>query len=338
MLELDLVAYSDIARVLEENLDVQAVRTFQDQIQSFVDEALNRLQIQRNDVVFGTAGDNALLIFDDAATMHHFAKTVQELVVSHNRQKSVDSAKRWFRMGAATGLVLVIPEERRIVGTTVARAVRLEAAAEKGELLVDYETFEALPDQLKAFYNAGEHVAGKRDEIFACRRCNFVPAAAKEELQKPPALTAPKAAAPGKSNIGKALVIVCVIAVLTLLVIAALFKFIPTNNLPGSLALVVSICIPILFYSIFRLFFKTVKELNSILALFLVVAFSFSVMVVGLFGRQIKDVFHRNTSTLGGTDAGGTGAGQIAVGSTNSNSTAANTENMSSFDSKKNSP
>jgi len=32
-------AYADVARVLEENLDVWAVKAFEDQIQSFVDHA-----------------------------------------------------------------------------------------------------------------------------------------------------------------------------------------------------------------------------------------------------------------------------------------------------------
>ena len=104
VLELDLAAYSDIASALEENLDVQAVKTFQDQIQSFVDVGLSELGLLREQLVFATAGDNALLIFDDPAVMHRFAKIVQEATVKHNRKKSVESAKRWFRMGAATGV------------------------------------------------------------------------------------------------------------------------------------------------------------------------------------------------------------------------------------------
>ncbi len=39
VLELDLAAYADVARVLEENLDVWAVKAFEGQIQSFVDHA-----------------------------------------------------------------------------------------------------------------------------------------------------------------------------------------------------------------------------------------------------------------------------------------------------------
>ncbi len=194
VLELDLAAYSDIASALEENLDVQAVKTFQDQIQSFVDVGLAELGLHRDQLVFATAGDNALLIFDDPAVMHRFAKIVQEATVKHNRKKSVESAKRWFRMGAATGAVLVIVEERRIVGTTVARAVRLEAAAEKGELIIDAETYDALPDDLKQGYGPEEIVAGKRAERFTVRRCALV--SLKPKVEEPAIIPAPKVEAP----------------------------------------------------------------------------------------------------------------------------------------------
>jgi class 3 adenylate cyclase len=174
VLELDLVSYSDIARVLEENLDVHAVKAFQDQIQSFVDEGLRVLGLRRDDVVFGTAGDNALLFFDDAATAHRFAEAVHRASANHNSRKGVASAKRWFRIGAATGAVLVLESERRIVGTTVSRAVRLEAAARRGQLVVDTQTFDALPEELKACYSSEEVVRGKREEQYTARRCTFI--------------------------------------------------------------------------------------------------------------------------------------------------------------------
>ena len=175
VLELDLASYSDISRVLEENLDVYAVKAFQDQIQSFVDQGLRQVQLKRDEVVLGTAGDNALLVFDDAMQMHRFAEAMQRAVADHNSQKTVDSAKRCFRMGAATGPVLLLQEERRIVGTTVARAVRLEAAARHGQILVDNATYDLLSSDVKSLYGEEEEVKGKREEKFSARRCTFVP-------------------------------------------------------------------------------------------------------------------------------------------------------------------
>jgi class 3 adenylate cyclase len=176
VLELDLASYSDIARVLEEHLDAHAVMAFENQIQSFVDRGLEQVRLKREDVVFGTAGDNAVLVFDDPSVMHRFAEALQQAVAAHNRARTVDSAKRRFRMGAATGPVLLLQAEKRIVGTTVARAVRLEAAAEHGQLLADVATYGSLPDSLKGFYGDEEEIRGKREERFIARRCTFTPA------------------------------------------------------------------------------------------------------------------------------------------------------------------
>lgn len=174
VLELDLVAYNDVARELEEQFDVGAVKMFEDQIQTFVDHALNKLGLHRTDIVLGTAGDNAILLFDDAVHMHVFAQTVQEETALYNRSKSIESAKRWFRMGAATGMVLILKEERRIIGTTIARAVRLEAAASKGELVIDLRTFTKLPQELRECYGGEKVIQGKREEHFKVHRCSFI--------------------------------------------------------------------------------------------------------------------------------------------------------------------
>ncbi|MBV9555115.1 MAG: hypothetical protein JO032_20240 [Alphaproteobacteria bacterium] len=181
VLEMDLVAYSDVARMIEENLDVVAVKTFEDQVQSFVDTGLAAVGLSRDEAVLGTAGDNAILLFDDPAVMHGFAEAVQNSTLHYNETKTTALAKRWFRMGAATGIVLMIPEKRRIVGSTIARAVRLESAANKGQLLVDPATYEALPDELKRLYGDEEVVKGKRQERFHARRCTLVPLGGEDE-------------------------------------------------------------------------------------------------------------------------------------------------------------
>ncbi|QEL17598.1 nucleotidyl cyclase domain-containing protein [Limnoglobus roseus] len=194
VLELDLVSYSDVARILEDHLDVYAVKAFQDQIQSFVDEGLQLLGLRRDDVVFGTAGDNALLFFNDAATAHRFSEAVHRVSANHNSKRAAESAKRWFRIGAATGPVLVLPAERRVVGTTVTRAVRLEAAALRGELVIDAATFDALPDELKTAYGAEEVISGKRDERYSARRCVFIQGIADLDSvagERPPAVASP---------------------------------------------------------------------------------------------------------------------------------------------------
>jgi hypothetical protein len=90
ILEMDLVAYSDVARMLEENLNVEAVKIFQDQIQQFVDHGLAVIGLHREDIVIETAGgDNAILMFDEAETMHKFARNCSP----PSEQKLVSSAQ-----------------------------------------------------------------------------------------------------------------------------------------------------------------------------------------------------------------------------------------------------
>jgi hypothetical protein len=77
-------------------------------------------------------------------------------------------------MGCATGDVLVEKSSKEVVGTAVARAVRLESASEPGSLLIDARTFDALPADLQSQYAPEITVTGKRQERFAARRCTFV--------------------------------------------------------------------------------------------------------------------------------------------------------------------
>ena len=174
VLELDLAGYTDIAVALEEALDIHAVRAFEDQIQALVDEGLAVVGLERDRVVLGTAGDNAILIFESADQMHRFAATVQQAARRHNAAKTTPLARRWFRMGAATGEIELIPERRRIVGTTIARAVRLEAASEKGSMLIDAATYEALPEWLRKEYGPPQTVKGKRDERYTAYKVRFI--------------------------------------------------------------------------------------------------------------------------------------------------------------------
>jgi class 3 adenylate cyclase len=175
VLELDLAGYTDIAVALEEALDVQAVRTFEDQIQRFVDEGLSAVGLERDKVVLGTAGDNAILVFESADAMYRFAEAVQRACLRYNADKTTPLARRWFRMGAATGPVELDREKRRIIGTTIARAVRLEAASRRGAILVDRATFEALPEAPRGEFGPPCTVKGKRSEQLVAYRRQFIP-------------------------------------------------------------------------------------------------------------------------------------------------------------------
>ena len=103
VVELDLAGYSDVARELEDHLSVAVVMSFNDQIQTFVDDGLKQVGVLRQDAVMAQPGDGAILVFDHPETAHKFATAVHNSCRTHNDARSTPSAKRWFRVGIATG-------------------------------------------------------------------------------------------------------------------------------------------------------------------------------------------------------------------------------------------
>ena len=192
VLELDLVGYSSIATILEENTGPNAVAELNAQIQGFISQGLSAVGAQRKNTVLATTGDGAILLFDIAEHAHRFATTVHEATRVYNGGKTETSARRFFRMGAATGDVIIQPRPdggADIAGVTIARAVRLEAAARPGELLIDAVTFGSLPPSLHDLYGSEEKVRGKRAEEFSARRCVMNSEVPSQETAHAPKLT-----------------------------------------------------------------------------------------------------------------------------------------------------
>jgi hypothetical protein len=77
-------------------------------------------------------------------------------------------------MGAATGDLLIEKSERRIIGTVITRAVRLETAAEKGQLVIDVRTFQKLSPELQKSYSEEQVIKSKNGEHYKAHRCNFI--------------------------------------------------------------------------------------------------------------------------------------------------------------------
>jgi class 3 adenylate cyclase len=183
VLELDLVGYSTIAATLEAGLDVQTSPKLNQQIQGFVDAGLKAVGVSREAAVMQTTGDGAILVFDRPSQAHVFADAVQQATRTHNATKPAGIGKRVFRVGVATGELVM---ERKatggfdIAGMTIARAVRLEAKARPGEVLCDRATFDDLTAEQQKGYAGPETVAGKRDETFEAHRCVLNPDGVKD--------------------------------------------------------------------------------------------------------------------------------------------------------------
>ncbi|HKU73983.1 MAG TPA: hypothetical protein VJR02_08700 [Pyrinomonadaceae bacterium] len=175
IVELDLVGYSSISRNVEESLDVRTVAQVNQQIHGFIDLGLKAANSSQDNVMSLT-GDGAILAFDSAEQAHTFAEAINRATQEHNRKRKDRFAMRVFRIGAATGEIVM---QRKpgggydVAGSTIARAVRLEAKAAPGGFLVDQSTFEGLSPAQKLLYGPKHVVAGKRDEEFEAYACQL---------------------------------------------------------------------------------------------------------------------------------------------------------------------
>ena len=183
VLELDLVGYSAIAATLEEGLGVETSPQLNQQIQGFVDVGLKVVGVSRESTVMQTTGDGAILVFDKPSQAHVFADAVQLATRTHNASKSAGIGKCVFRIGVATGDLVMAPKPTGgfdIAGMTIARAVRLEAKAKPGEVLCDTKTFAGLTAKQQKIYSGVETITGKRDEKFKAHRCILNPDGVKD--------------------------------------------------------------------------------------------------------------------------------------------------------------
>jgi len=188
---VDMVGYSSIARLLEQNISAASVAELNKQIQSFMTRALEQIEPAQAYTVVARTGDGIILLFDSVDAAHTFAASVHRFAKEHNDQRTESTAQRWFRVGIATGEVSVTPRagaSDEYAGTTIANGVRLEAAAEAGEVLMDDVSFAELSPGLRALYGPEETVKGKRDESFRVRRCIVTPRVV--SIDGPPAGTA----------------------------------------------------------------------------------------------------------------------------------------------------
>ncbi len=175
---VDMIGYSTIAKLLEENISAQSVADLNHQIQLFMASSLAAIPDPSSYSVVAKTGDGIIVLFHHADDAHHFGCRVHLAARQHNDLRSERTAERWFRIGIATGNVhstdaATAPSE--YAGVTIANAVRLESAAQAGEIVIDRQSFEALAAGSKAAYTAETLVRGKRTERFPARRYCVTP-------------------------------------------------------------------------------------------------------------------------------------------------------------------
>ena len=168
---VDMVGYSTVARLLEENGGPAMVAQLNRQIQQMMDAA----SAQGSGDGFRTiaqTGDGAILMFNGCEEALHFATAVHRQAEQHNKHRTSESSRRTFRIGIAFGDVTCerLGAMETFAGVTISNAVRLQGAALERETVVDVPTFEHLSGASRSVFRAQQTIRGKRDEVFRVRR------------------------------------------------------------------------------------------------------------------------------------------------------------------------
>lgn len=172
---VDLVGYSDMSRLLEDSLGVQATLSLNQQVQRLIGDALADAGGTASDNIVMTTGDGALLTFNAPDQALVFAVGLHRCAARHNAGVTEPRAHRVFRVGISTGEIAVDPNTGAPAGMAISRAARLEAKADPGGVLIDSESWNAASGEAKAAYHGPEDILGKRDEHFEAYRAQIDP-------------------------------------------------------------------------------------------------------------------------------------------------------------------
>jgi class 3 adenylate cyclase len=178
VVELDMARYGEAAKGLEDKHGPGAVMDLNRQIRSLITDSIKSVGAVPKRTFWKSTGDGAILVFDDAALASKFAGTLQETAGAYNRGKRSPLEQRHFRVGVATGAVVLEmqPEEggdaeaAEMAGMVIANAARIEAACRTGEVLIDHATRSLLAPELQDLYGDQEMVRGKRKELIPAHR------------------------------------------------------------------------------------------------------------------------------------------------------------------------
>jgi len=178
IVELDLARYSDIAKIMEQNLGPKAVAALNEQIRSFIVTSLQKIGSPLEDTLIKETGDGAILAFDNSEKAVNFAVEVHCAASKHNRGKDCEEAQRHFRIGIYSDEIILKKETTlkgefkrfEVAGTAISNAVRLETACRTGEILICCNSWAELPRDMRLDFGPEEIVKGKRNEKIRAHR------------------------------------------------------------------------------------------------------------------------------------------------------------------------
>jgi class 3 adenylate cyclase len=208
IVSIDLARYGHHSKIISDMQSTNGVFELNEQIQQMITGAIHKTLVPAQvGFLIQDTGDGALVVLDGESAGKNgelcslildFAEAFFRSVRSANQNRN-EETKLHFRMGASTGLIELaerkVTEQTvvgfKMAGLAIAKAVRLQAAARTGELLVCETTLKSLPDEHPYELNQREEVMGKTHEVFPIpgRRCKLMepapPEADKKKTLKP---------------------------------------------------------------------------------------------------------------------------------------------------------
>ena len=173
VVSVDMEGYGEFSRVLQDKGSIDAAAKLLRELQSWLDQAVDKASKNSDRVFRVGTGDGGLLLFRSPEEGVTFAMEFQRVVQGHNAKLPVADDHRHFRIGIVTGEVAVAILRGEsgnvkgviVAGSSVVKSVRLQAKAHPGGMLVCRTSWGALPVQLKGELNGRfERVKGKEGE------------------------------------------------------------------------------------------------------------------------------------------------------------------------------
>ena len=204
MVLADLVSYGQQAKLVHSVIGPSGLEDLNNQIREIIDQCLKIVgedsllfwalvkvidedsshtiatPNQDKDYAVSRRGDDAVIVFSDAAFAHKFASVLHRHTEELNEERKRQEQVLWyFRIACGRG-GFIQPEDGSYsqdpASWAKAVAARLCPKAQPGEFLIDPATFEKLPDDLKKCYGGEEEVGGKDngEDSFLCHRWTVV--------------------------------------------------------------------------------------------------------------------------------------------------------------------
>lgn len=177
IISLDLSQYGRLSVDTEDALGPKAVFALNQEIQSLINEVVAKLKFGRKPRILNT-GDGAIVVLEPKLKAIRFGE--EFLKKASERSDTVINKKNgWhFRVGISTGTIAM--DANNVAGTVIAKAVRLQSAANTGEVIICLDTWGILaPGTRRNSYKSGQceiQAKGHEAPISGFRRTIVPPA------------------------------------------------------------------------------------------------------------------------------------------------------------------